>query len=102
MDHRARQFERGELGRWDVVVAMDRQNLRDLQRLAPTEDEASRIRLLREFDPDAPPGDLDIPDPYYDDDEAFAVVFDLVEPACRGLLAHLVAAAVANGQGRSA
>jgi low molecular weight protein-tyrosine phosphatase len=101
MDHRARQFEAGELSRWDLVVAMDRQNLRDLQRLARTEDEAARIRLVREFDPDASAGDLDVPDPYYAGDEAFAAVFDVLEPACRGLLAHLVATPVADGQGRS-
>ena len=48
------------------------------------------MRLLREFDPrsrGAP--DLDVPDPYYGGPDGFEDVLDLVEAACRGLLAEV-------------
>ena len=49
---------------------------------------AAKVRLLREFDP-ASHGDLDVPDPYYGGPDGFEEVLDLVEAACRGLLAEV-------------
>ena len=57
----------------DLVLAMDRSNLRDLRRLAREEGVDTPIRLFREFDPGAD-GDLDVPDPYYGGAEGFAEV----------------------------
>jgi protein-tyrosine phosphatase len=71
---------------FDLILAADRGNLRDLRAVAP-EGARARIHLLREFDPDsngAP--DLDVPDPYYGGPDGFEHVLDLVESACRGLL----------------
>ena len=70
---------------------MDRENLRELLAIAPDEEAAEKVRLLREFDP-AASGDLDVPDPYYGGDRGFETVLDLVEAACRGLLDELRAA----------
>ena len=93
LDHRARQLVSDELPSWDVVVTMDEANQRDVERLAAalrTERAAIDVRLLRSFDASAvDAGTLEVPDPYYDGDAAFAHVFDVVEPACRALLAHL-------------
>jgi protein-tyrosine phosphatase len=77
---------------YDLILAADRRNLRDLQAVAPRSARA-RMHLLREFDPaseGAP--DLDVPDPYYGGDDGFEHVLDLVEAACRGLLDRLRAA----------
>lgn len=88
LDHRARQFGPGDFPRFDLVLAMDDANVRDLLALAPDRDAAAKVRLLRSFDPQGPSGgDLAVPDPYYDG--GFARVFDLVEAACAGLLDHL-------------
>ena len=57
--------------------------LRELTRDAA---KLARISLLRDIDPDAPEGS-DVPDPYYQD--GFDDMFELIEAACRGLLAHL-------------
>jgi protein-tyrosine phosphatase len=74
---------------YDLILAADRRNMRDLRALAPDEARA-RMHLLREFDPasDGAP-DLDVPDPYYGGDEGFEDVLDLVDAACRGLLDRL-------------
>jgi protein-tyrosine phosphatase len=90
IDHlRGRRFVPGDFQRFDLVLAMDRDNLDDLLRLAPGPDEGARVRLLRSFDPSSGDDDLDVPDPYYGGPEGFRRVFDLVEAACKGLLAHV-------------
>ncbi|MGF1645737.1 MAG: low molecular weight protein-tyrosine-phosphatase [Kineosporiaceae bacterium] len=89
--HRARLFEPEWFDVSDLVVALDRGHERVLRAWARTEGARDKVVLLRRFDPaagDAAGRDLDIPDPYYDDD-AFEDVLDQVEAACRGLVAHL-------------
>ena len=59
-------------------------------RLAPHAAAHAKVRLLREFDPDAlADGDLSVPDPYYGGPEGFTRVFAMVDAAALGLLAHL-------------
>jgi protein-tyrosine phosphatase len=87
--HMARQIDASWLGGYDLIVAMDRGNLRSLRRMAAGRPElAGRIRLLRSFDPDA--GDeAEVPDPYGGGQEEYAEVFDQVLPAARGLADQL-------------
>jgi protein-tyrosine phosphatase len=78
----------------DLVIAMDRSNMRDLRELAPSEDAREKVRLLREFDPASAgldPEALDVPDPYYGAAGGFEEVLELVQDACRGLLAQIQA-----------
>jgi protein-tyrosine phosphatase len=90
----ARQVEPADFERFDLILAMDRENLRALEALAPDARARGKVRLLREFDPaSAESTDLDVPDPYYGGARGFDNVLDLVEAACRGLLAELRAAA---------
>lgn len=88
MEGAARQFTRADFARFDLVLAMDRDNLDALLRLAPDEAARAKVHLLRNFDPHAA-GDLDVPDPYFGGSEGFSAVFDLVDAACRGLLDHV-------------
>jgi protein-tyrosine phosphatase len=85
--HSARQFDPQWFADRDLVVALDHENLRDLKRLAPTRDQASAVRRLREFDPDAEAVDVD--DPYYGDAAGFEDALDQIESACDGLVDHL-------------
>jgi protein-tyrosine phosphatase len=88
----ARQVKPTDFKDFDVLVAMDSANLRDLRALAQGDEERAKVRLLREFDPaSAGSGDLDVPDPYYGAGDGFAKVFDLVHAACEGLLAQIQA-----------
>ena len=90
---RCRKVTPGDLDRFDLVVAMDADNVVALRALADDDGSLAKIRLLREFDPAAvEAGELEVPDPYYDGPDGFVHVFDLVDAACRGLLAHLEAA----------
>src|SRR5262245_66526493 len=85
IDHRARQLTRDELPEWDLVIAMDAHNLRDLRAMAAAGGDLDRLRLLRSFDPSLGESgaDADVPDPYYGEDVGFSEMFDLIEPACQ-------------------
>lgn len=84
--HAARKFHRGWFADYDLVIALDAGHLRELRDLARSEEDRDKIRLLRSFDPTAANPDLDVPDPYYGDDEAFEHVMDLIERAVPGVL----------------
>jgi protein-tyrosine phosphatase len=88
MTSRARQVHVGDFEHFDLILAMDRSNLSDMQDLTAVAEHRDKLRLLREFDPTAD-GDLEVPDPYYGGPNGFAEVFDLVDAACRGLVDHL-------------
>lgn len=86
----ARQVTPQDLEDADLVLAMDAQNRRDLLALAPTDEVRAKVRLLREFDPDAVGvGELDVPDPYLGDGDGFAAVLGQIQAACAGLLEDL-------------
>jgi protein-tyrosine phosphatase len=84
--HEARQFTPDDFAAHDLVIALDRGNERDLLRMARTDEERAKVRRLRTFDP-AAGDDLDVPDPYYDDEAAFRRVLALIEAAAPGVLA---------------
>jgi protein-tyrosine phosphatase len=87
----ARQVRPSDFADFDLLLAMDRDNLRELRALAPDGDAAGKVRMLREFDPaSAGAPELDVPDPYYGGAQGFETVLDQVEAACRGLLDALV------------
>ncbi len=85
----ARQVTPRDFEDFDLLLAMDRENLRGLREIAPDGLE-EKARLLREYDPhSAGAPDLDVPDPYYGGPRGFETVLDQVEAACRGLLDEL-------------
>src|SRR5260370_21300265 len=88
-DHRARQIGPSWLPDRDLILAMDRHNLRALVRMAPRRADAEdRIRLFRSFDPGSPDG-AEVPDPYLGQGHSFADVLALIEAAAKALAARL-------------
>lgn len=85
-EHIARRFQPSWFARLDLVIALDTGHLKALRRLAPTEEDARKIRLLRSHDP-AARDDLDVPDPYYGGHDGFEECLGMVEAASTGLLA---------------
>jgi protein-tyrosine phosphatase len=88
IDHVARQVDPSrDFARFDWLIAMDRSNASNLQRLgAPAE----KVRLMRSFDL-AEGQAQDVPDPYGWDGDGFQATYDLLLAACRGLLNSLLA-----------
>ncbi|OQR60710.1 protein tyrosine phosphatase [Streptomyces maremycinicus] len=84
--HTARRFEPSWFARLDLVIALDSGHRKALRLLAPTEEDAAKVRLLRSYDP-AAVDDLDVPDPYYGGPSGFEECLEMVEEASAGLLA---------------
>jgi len=82
----ARQVAPNDFERFDLILAMDRQNLRALEALRPRNSKA-RLKLFMEYA--ARPDCLELPDPYCGDAADFELVLDLAAAAARGLIAEL-------------
>jgi protein-tyrosine phosphatase len=88
---RARQLERADFGRFDLLLAMDERNRRDALAIAPGDVEGittDRLQLLLDYAPQL--GLREVPDPYYGGPKGFEHVLDIVEVAARGLLDTLI------------
>ncbi|MCO4860225.1 low molecular weight phosphotyrosine protein phosphatase [Cupriavidus sp. WGtm5] len=82
---RARKVGVPDFDRFDLILAMDRENLAGLLRLRP--DAGDKVRLLMSF---ATRHHADeVPDPYYGEGDGFERVLDYIEDACDGLVAEL-------------
>jgi protein-tyrosine phosphatase len=86
----ARQVQRSDFAEFDLLLAMDEENVRNLLAIAPDAEARAKVKLLREFDPAAvAASNLSVPDPYYGGEHGFDDVLDLVQAACEGLLAEV-------------
>jgi protein-tyrosine phosphatase len=88
----ARQVRSEDFAEFDLILAMDQTNLRDLRRLTPDPSAQTKVRLLREWGragSQSSDGDLDVPDPYYGGPDGFDRVLDLVHASCESLLTQL-------------
>jgi protein-tyrosine phosphatase len=83
----ARQVEPEDFERADLIVAMDRSNVEDLEQVAP-DGPGHKVRLLSEFLPGGEP--RDVPDPYWGGARGFERVLDLIEEACPHILDELL------------
>lgn len=83
---RARQVQVADFDEFDYVLAMDKSNLADLERIKPSHF-TGYLGLFLEF---GERGDYrEVPDPYYGENDGFELVLDLVEDAAQGLLNHI-------------
>ena len=83
---RARLVSETDFVRFDLILAMDRDNLEILQRACPPE---HRHKLGLFLDYAQGFAETEVPDPYYGSDAGFDYVLDLIEDAARGLLQSL-------------
>ncbi|MBE9039267.1 low molecular weight phosphotyrosine protein phosphatase [Oscillatoriales cyanobacterium LEGE 11467] len=82
----ARQFEVDDFEEFDLILAMDRENYRNLIALDRTGQYEDKVRMMCEF---CTRHDLkEVPDPYYGGPAGFDRVIDLLVDACEGLLEH--------------
>lgn len=87
-DLRARQALMEDFVQFDYVLAMDAQNLRDLESLYEQGGRRGRPPELF-LDYAAAPQRREVPDPYYGGKDGFRDVFDLCDQSAEGLLNHL-------------
>ena len=82
----ARRIEEADFAEFDYLLAMDKSNLCDLNRLCP-EKYTHKLELLLNFESS---GRISVPDPYYGGSSGFEVVLDLIEDACKGYLDYII------------
>lgn len=86
---RASQFSTYDFEVFDLILVMDEGNRRDVLRLANSDADRAKVKLLMEF---AGPGfPRHVPDPYHGGPDGFVQVYQMIEAACEGLLSHLLA-----------
>ena len=82
LDSIARQVRRDDFDRFDLIVAMDKENFRDLNSM----NHGSRAKIVRMCDYCEEHDVTEVPDPYYGGEQGFYTVIDILEDACRNLL----------------
>lgn len=88
--HRCRQVCDEDFFNFDLIVAMDASNERNLQRMAPSPEACAKIVPMAAWVSKAMRYDY-IPDPYYEGAEGFELVLDLLQDGCQNLFTDLSA-----------
>jgi protein-tyrosine phosphatase len=81
---RSRRVSAADFERFDLILAMDEDNLQALQEACPAQ-HLDKLHLLLDFAPAC--GETEVPDPYYGNLAGFERVLELCEAAARGLIA---------------
>lgn len=85
LSSRARKFDpSADFDRFDMIVAMDESNVRDLLSMDKTKKYHHKVSLMTEYCHSIEADH--VPDPYYGGPEGFERVLDILEDACGGLL----------------
>lgn len=79
----ARKVTVEDFSKFDLILAMDWHNLRELQNIAPPQ-HRHKIELVMRYAQNS--DDAEVPDPYYQEQHAFNLVVDYLEDAAIGLL----------------
>lgn len=85
----ARQFQPEDFQTFDLILAMDKDNYRDILRCDREGRYSHKVKLMCSYCRDRT--DEEVPDPYYGGETGFRYVVELLEDACGGLLEELIA-----------
>lgn len=93
LTHRARQFTREDFEEFDYILAMDESNLSNIERLKKSSSgslsSSEQLYLYRGFDAEHN-GVRIVPDPYYENLEAFDEVYRIVQRCGKGFLDFII------------
>jgi protein-tyrosine phosphatase len=87
LPRKARKFEYADFEDFDLILAMDSENLSNIRELDRKNRFSDKIKMMREFDPS--PGNGEVPDPYYGGLEGFENVFQVLNRSSEALLEEL-------------
>lgn len=83
---KARKVTVKDFEKFDLILAMDERNVKDLMKVAP-KGYSDKVRLFLDYADNFE--DSEVPDPYYGGARGFQYVLDLVEDASEGLIKRL-------------
>ncbi|HTY12396.1 MAG TPA: low molecular weight protein-tyrosine-phosphatase [Bacteroidota bacterium] len=88
LNSRSRKFNPAEdFEKFDMIIAMDKENLRDLRSMDGDGKYDGKLSLMTDYCQKIAADE--VPDPYYEGPEGFEYVLDILEDACDGLLKKL-------------
>ena len=88
VEGRARKVTQADFDRFDIILAMDRANLRDLHEMAPSREAQARTRLFRTYDPAATSDE--VPDPWGGPESGYDETVRIVRAAAAGLVSEIL------------
>ncbi|MFV0237660.1 MAG: low molecular weight protein-tyrosine-phosphatase [Flavobacteriales bacterium] len=83
-EQRARQFTSEDFKKFDIIFAMDKSNYQNIIKLASDSYEKNKVYLI--LNERYSEQDLDVPDPYYGNDQGFENVFSMLDEACEAFI----------------
>lgn len=83
----ARQFQKSDLSDFDLILAMDKANYRNILSLDTEGSYRDKVRLMCDFATNH--SQSEVPDPYYGGTAGFDRVIDLLLDSCDGLLKYV-------------
>jgi protein-tyrosine phosphatase len=89
IDGKARKVSVADFERFDIILAMDHSNLRDLTEMAPGKEARAKLRLFRTYDPETTMDE--VPDPWGGQASGYEETIRIVRSAARGLIAEVTA-----------
>ncbi len=87
IEGRVRKVTLADFDRFDIILAMDKSNLRELHALAPSAAAKAKIRLFRTYDLESE--EQEIPDPWGGPAEGYEETIRIVKEAAAGLIRTL-------------
>lgn len=87
-NQRSRKFSSEDFKNFDYIFVMDKNNYKNVVALASSEIEANKVSLIRNWS--QPNSNLEVPDPYYDDD-GFELVYQMLDKACDAIVDEILA-----------
>ncbi|MES2558273.1 MAG: low molecular weight protein-tyrosine-phosphatase [Bacteroidota bacterium] len=87
LTHKARVFSKNDFDTFDYILAMDKENMINIQKLKPDTHKA-KLKLMRAYDTKYP--NAEVPDPYFGEIDGFAEVFDMLERSCEELMKEVI------------
>lgn len=84
---RARQFHSDDLDEYDLIIAMDGSNYQDIHRMANLHENSPKVKMILDYS--NPGQNLEVPDPYWDNN-GFEKVFHLLDEACETIIGQLI------------
>ncbi len=80
---KARQIKHKDLDSFDLILVMDYENYRDVMKMASNDQQREKVKLIMDFV--YPDRQIDVPDPYRNDD-GFEQVFEMLDEACEKII----------------
>lgn len=83
----SRKFIKSDFETFDIIYVMDQSNYVDVTAMTSDQNQLRKVRLLlNEIHPES---NAAVPDPYYGGENGFQQVFELIDQACRNIVARI-------------